>query len=233
MEPEHTGEFIKNLRKKHNLTQKEFADKLGVTYQAVSKWENGKNMPDIVLLKEISTIFDINIEELLIGKKTKKEKKRHTLIIIFLIGWLLVIITIVCIIIYNEKESFEFKKMISNCEEFTLTGSAAYNTDKTSIYISDVNYCGKEKNTIYQEIECSLYENYKNTKTRIGTCGKSSEAITLDKFLDTVQLNVNNYVASCKMFVSSSLSLEIQAIDETGKITTYQIPIALEENCNK
>ena len=43
MNQEKIGTFIKNLRKKNNLTQQALADKYNVTYQAVSKWENGKN----------------------------------------------------------------------------------------------------------------------------------------------------------------------------------------------
>ena len=58
MEQEKIGKFIKKLRKENNLTQKDLADKYGVTYQAVSKWETGKNIPDISLLKEISDIYD-------------------------------------------------------------------------------------------------------------------------------------------------------------------------------
>ena len=42
MNPERIGQMIKEIRKKNHLTQKQFADKYGVTYQAVSKWENGK-----------------------------------------------------------------------------------------------------------------------------------------------------------------------------------------------
>ena len=235
MEPSNTGEIIKKLRKQHHLTQKEFADKLGVTYQAVSKWENGKNMPDITLLKEISNIFNIDIEELLTGKKVieNKKRKKNRVIIYILIIWLLIIGIILAIIYHDEHNSFEFKTMSSTCEEFTLTGSADYNKDKTSIYISEVDYCGKDNNAIYKKIECTLYENYQDTKTKIGTCGNSNTNMTLDEFLDTVSLNVNNYVASCKMFTSSSLSLEILATDEADKNITYQIPIQLEENCNK
>lgn len=45
MDQEKIGKLIKEIRQKNNLTQKQFADKYGITYQAVSKWENGKNMP--------------------------------------------------------------------------------------------------------------------------------------------------------------------------------------------
>lgn len=47
MDQEKFGKFIKQIRKDHNLTQKQLAEKYNVTYQAVSKWETGKNMPDI------------------------------------------------------------------------------------------------------------------------------------------------------------------------------------------
>ena len=57
------GEFIKKIRCDNNLTQKEFADKYGITYQAVSKWENGKNLPDIALLREIAKDFNIELTD--------------------------------------------------------------------------------------------------------------------------------------------------------------------------
>ena len=51
MDQERFGKIIKYIRNKNKLTQKQFADKYNVTYQAVSKWENGKNMPDISIIK--------------------------------------------------------------------------------------------------------------------------------------------------------------------------------------
>ena len=51
---EQIGSIIKDIRKKNNLTQNEFASILGVTFQAVSKWENDKSIPDITILKDIS-----------------------------------------------------------------------------------------------------------------------------------------------------------------------------------
>lgn len=62
------GENIKNIRKKNNITQEELAEKLNVTRQAVSNWENGKSEPDIETLTKIAQIFDISIDELVDGK---------------------------------------------------------------------------------------------------------------------------------------------------------------------
>ena len=65
MNQDKIGSFIKSLRLEKNLTQKEFADTLGVTYQAVSKWELGKNIPKIAIIKKLSLLFKISIKKLL------------------------------------------------------------------------------------------------------------------------------------------------------------------------
>lgn len=58
------GENIRALRLRKRLTQEQVAQKLGVTYQAVSKWENGTNTPDIALLPEIAAFFGVTIDAL-------------------------------------------------------------------------------------------------------------------------------------------------------------------------
>ena len=76
MEQEKFGKFIKEIRKNNNLTQKQLADKYGVTYQAVSKWENGKNMPDIMLIKQMSKDFNIELEDMFEGEYKSAAKKK-------------------------------------------------------------------------------------------------------------------------------------------------------------
>ncbi len=60
-----TKDVLKNIRIKNNLTQDEIAEKLFVTRQAVSRWENGDSTPNIETLKQISTAFDVSINTLL------------------------------------------------------------------------------------------------------------------------------------------------------------------------
>ena len=80
---------------------------------------------------------------------------------------------------------FEFKTISSQCDQFTITGSLAYNSNISSIYISDINYCGAEDNTNYQKIECTLYEKENNTKTAIQTYHYEEEQPTkLDDFFE-------------------------------------------------
>ena len=77
MNQEKIGQFIKQIREENHLTQKELADLLGVTFQAVSKWENGKNIPDIAILKQISDEFHVNIDEILNGERNLNHKKKQ------------------------------------------------------------------------------------------------------------------------------------------------------------
>ena len=64
------GRSIAENRKKRNMTQMELADRMDVSYQAVSNWERGNSMPDIAKLPELAEIFGITVDELLGTKNT-------------------------------------------------------------------------------------------------------------------------------------------------------------------
>ena len=69
-----TGKRIRALREKKGITQRELADLLGVTDAAVSKWEHGKNFPDITLLERLSEVLECKVSELL-GLETGSEEE--------------------------------------------------------------------------------------------------------------------------------------------------------------
>lgn len=228
MNQERIGQFIKKIRQDNNLTQKEFADKLGVTFQAVSKWENGKNVPDIAILKQISDDFNVDISEILDGEKKNTKKTNYLYPIVLIL--LLVLLLGVGTIIYNNNDDYEFKTISSKCEDFKITGSAAYNKDKATIYISNVEFCGKEDTTKYKRITCTLYETYKDTKTKISDCNTMKNS-NLENYLKEVNIEVEHSSKTCKSLKENSLSLEIQALDSNNKTTTYIIPIKLNDTC--
>ena len=58
------GEKIKSLRKQKNISQEVFANYLGVSFQAVSKWETGNTMPDITMIPAIASFFGVSTDEL-------------------------------------------------------------------------------------------------------------------------------------------------------------------------
>ncbi len=62
------GKFIAECRKKNNLTQMQLAEKLNITDRAISKWENGKAMPDSSIMLELCNELKISVNELLSGE---------------------------------------------------------------------------------------------------------------------------------------------------------------------
>lgn len=58
------GNILCTLRKGHGMTQEQLAEQLGLSFQAISKWENGASYPDLLLLPKIADLFGVNIDEL-------------------------------------------------------------------------------------------------------------------------------------------------------------------------
>ena len=67
------GKFIADCRKKQGLTQMQLAEKLGITDRPVSKWENGRSLPDSSLMLELCEILKITVNDLLCGEVVKME----------------------------------------------------------------------------------------------------------------------------------------------------------------
>ncbi len=79
MNQEKIGKFIANARKEQNLTQEQLAEKLGITYKAVSKWECGKGLPDASIMLELCKILKITVNDLLSGEKVKEKEYQEKL----------------------------------------------------------------------------------------------------------------------------------------------------------
>lgn len=69
------GEKIKSLRKQKNISQEVFANYLGVSFQAVSKWENGNTMPDVTMIPAIASFFGVSTDELFDFNRMETEKQ--------------------------------------------------------------------------------------------------------------------------------------------------------------
>ena len=76
------GKFIAESRKQQNLTQSQLAEKLGITDRAISKWENGRAMPDSALMLELCGILKISVNDLLSGEIVENgENKEQQLLL--------------------------------------------------------------------------------------------------------------------------------------------------------
>ena len=236
------GNFIRELRKKNNLTQKALGAKYGITYQAVSKWERGLNIPDISLLREMSKDFNVSLEDILDGevkekkvKKEKKEKKEKEPRLIYpyvfgVIGFTFIVLLIVLLLLNKGGKDFEFKTLSTTCEEFKVTGVIAYNSEKSSINISSIDYCGGDDDTLYDEISCELFEEEGKTKTSIAKCNKAGKETKLEDYLKDIEIKVDNYEQQCKTYAHNKIYLEIKA-GKDKKTTVYKIDLDLNTNC--
>lgn len=68
------GKFIAQIRKERNMTQLDLANMLGVTDRAISKWENGRGMPEISLIKPLCDALSISVNELFSGERISNEQ---------------------------------------------------------------------------------------------------------------------------------------------------------------
>jgi transcriptional regulator with XRE-family HTH domain len=76
MDLDKTGIYISTLRKQSNMTQRELAEKIGVTDKAVSRWETGKGFPDVALLPSLAEALGTSISELVMGEKIELAQER-------------------------------------------------------------------------------------------------------------------------------------------------------------
>ena len=73
MDQEKIGKFIFEMRKQKGLTQKELAEKVGISDKTISKWECGNSIPDITYLEALCNSLDISVNELLSGERLTGE----------------------------------------------------------------------------------------------------------------------------------------------------------------
>ena len=231
MDQEKIGKFILNIRKQNQMTQKEFADKLNVTAQAVSKWENGRGIPDIEILQKISKEFNIDIDSILTGSKKKRKISKKYIIVVILL-FLILGTTIYTIL---SSKDYNFTDVTSASEKFNVSGVAAYSSAKNSIYISDIEYLDGDEDKKYVGVECILYESHNNLDEKVSQCGsleKHNTPKTLSELLEETEFRVENFTCTNNNIQNSNLYISINLLDEDNKLTTYKIPLELTGSCN-
>ena len=105
------GNFLKELRKEHNLSQEQLADKFNISSRSISRWENGNTMPDISMMIELADFYDIDIRDLLRGER-KSEKMDEDLKE-----------TLVMVADYTEAEKAKILKKVYICGQGMLITS--------------------------------------------------------------------------------------------------------------
>ena len=230
MDNNHIAKVIKDIRTSNKMTQAEFAEKLGVTFQAVSKWENGKNIPDISILKQISNGFNIDLIYILEGKEKVKNIKPKK---IFIILSIIVIVGSLLFYFLFPDNSLKLKSLSTNSKDFEVGGCVVFNNELSSIYVSDINYLGENGSEIYKEISFILYEENNDKIIKIdekyydNKLNKKLKDLIVD-----VNFNVNNYKASCKTYENNKMYIKVKAVDKEDKTKSYEIPFVFTEECD-
>ncbi len=236
MNNEKIGPFICRLRKEKNLSQSQLAKELGVTSQAISKWENGRGIPDIALLTELANFFEVDVSELLQGERLPKQKKKKRLFLWATVAVFLIIGGI-SIFLFSNSQTFEFASLTSHHNAFQVKGIMAYDKTKKSIYISDIIYDG-EKEEEYTSLECILYEEDGDSIRKISQCESMDEgdnlttSSTLSELLKGIEFNIDHYSCSCNSTVCNQLFLKINAKNTKDQIISYEIPIDITSSCS-
>lgn len=103
------GERLKLRRNELGLTQDQVAEKLGITRQTMSNWENGRSYPDIERIVRLSDIYQLSLDELLKGDdQMVKHLQENTVVNHFLkvfIGMLLVNVVLMFFVVMNQQLS--------------------------------------------------------------------------------------------------------------------------------
>lgn len=176
MDQNKIGEIIEKKRKEKNLTQKELSEALGVSNTAVSKWENGNNLPDISMLEPLCKILDLDLLELITTQNSMKEDtskkfaKIRKVKLCRTIILALIFISLLCItniftynrVMSKRKEDLskdvEVYKITSTREDFKVNGYVIFNEKDNLIFLENVLYQGLEDSNIdYDKLKSATY----------------------------------------------------------------------------
>lgn len=115
------------LRKKHNMSQEQLAEVLGVTRQAVSKWEAGQSTPDVEKLLQLSELFQVPVDQMLkdIEEENRQENGHDVLytvlaFIALAIVWFTGLILVIVNVFFNTQV---LQVSILYCSYFMIAGS--------------------------------------------------------------------------------------------------------------
>lgn len=73
-----TGDFLRSLRKAKGLTQEDVATRLMLSPKTISRWESGLGLPDISIITDVATLYDVTVDEILKGQRNSKNLKEET-----------------------------------------------------------------------------------------------------------------------------------------------------------
>ena len=155
MDLEKIGNFIAMLRKEKGLTQEKLGEALGVSSKTISKWERGVNAPDISLLNSLSSILEVDVEELLNGEKKEKKnvrKKRKKLIFKIVMGFfILVLLSFPILFTIFNYNTVQIYCIESKTDQYLVDGFAMFNQARNLILIHNIDLVDSGVGTVEED----------------------------------------------------------------------------------
>ncbi len=163
MDQEQIGKFIAKQRKLKELTQEELAEKLGITKNAVSKWERGLCLMDMSLLKPLSEILEVSVNDILAGeiiddKDIERKSEENILKLTELgnlksmkygiIGMALFAIVLILIGTFKNTSSSSLVSLLCAYNSVTFLSRYKINKDRTDLITGILFFIGVICNTI-------------------------------------------------------------------------------------
>mgnify|MGYP002624259899 CR=1 FL=1 len=231
------GKLLLEYRKKNNLTQLELGEKLNVSDKTISRWERGDRVPDSFVIKDISKLLNVSIDQLLnsnnmneindskdkenknIKKKlfSLKKNKINNFPIYFLIICLVLIICLLSFCLYNNYNQFVFYALSSRNKEINVNGQLIVSPEKKVLIINEItNVSNSELNDLnlydYQyEILIDNKEVYQYGNISGYVYDEYSELMTMDDVLKEIKV----YIDNIKKFKNNyDISLKLSYLDE-------------------
>lgn len=241
MNNEKIGKLIRELRRKNNLTQEQLADKVGVGFRAVSKWERGINAPELSNMYELCKIFNITKEELLSGElkekdnnenNSKKKLTSHIIITISIIG--VFIIALTSILIYQNNRTYTYKVVnVQPEEDYCVEGIVYFKKGKISFNINEMYFKNTEfTNTIIENYEYEITSNNKMIfgYGYIGTVHYLEKPISIQKFTEERKISFETPTKLTKeSIIKNGIKLNFKFLTKDKDMISKELILELKE----
>lgn len=236
------GTFIANLRKEKNLTQAELGELLGVNDKTISRWETGKNAPDISVLNDLSEKLDISVKELLNGERNLEKdiniealkyynnRGKKRILISAIISILVILLISILFFSINKYNQYKLFKVYSDNNSLSLDGIVVLNPHRNIIVLKNIVYYDYNEGTIDEISSKSYYVRLLSNDKVIKEQGYSFEKeMSLRSFLDTYTMYVDESLKNSEDSIKlDNLILEIE-YQKYDKIQTVSFNLSLIE----
>lgn len=249
------GKFIALKRKEKNLTQDQFAERLGISGKSVSKWERGLNLPDMDKLDKICEVLNINFIDLLNGDEVSltsdklndmsfidvikyyiKKSKKLYILIIFLI--LLICISLFSFLFminnFNKSQVYAIRSLDS---QYEINGYLIFNQDRNIFILNDLSFQGEVVGTLDEPLIklINVFITYEEKKLMSYTENvEDSKSNQLSSVLDSLSFSIEDNKQNNSNIINyksdlSKIKLRFEYLTFDNKTECIEVDMTFEE----